>query len=393
MKGHIRERSRGRWAIILDARDPMTGRRKRRWHSFAGTKRQAQIECARLIAEQQNGTNVEPNKITVAEFLNRWLDHMQTQVSPSSHSTYSTMLRCYAFPPLGALRLNKLGSADIANAYTTVMQGGLRRRLIPKSVHLLHRILSQALKQAIKWNLLKSNPAATVAPPRVERRQMTTPDPDATLALIEAARSTELFPVILLAAMTGMRRGEIAALRWRSIDLDGGQLAVIASTEQVRRSAREKPPKSGRARTLALPAVLIEELRRYRLHQAERLLKLGVRQTEVTHVCLRADGTAWLPSLMSAAFLRLLKANGLSRMRLHDLRHAHATHLLRANIHPKVVQERLARSRQHRDDTRPVQPRCARVAERSSGGGGYHDAGRDQAANGSKAVASDDFRF
>jgi integrase len=206
----------------------------------------------------------------------------------------------------------------------------------------VHRVLSQALKQAIRWQLLTSNPSAAVTPPRIERREMKTLDADAAAALIEIARGGTLFVPILLAVMTGMRRGEIAALRWRSIDLDGGQLAVVASTEQVRRDSREKPPKSGRSRrAIALPALMVDELRRHRLAQAQELLQLGVRPTDDTHVCLQTDGASWRPSMMTAAFARLLRASGLPRVRLHDLRHTHASHLLAANVHPKIVQERL----------------------------------------------------
>ena len=93
MKGHIRERSPGHWAVILDVRDPATGKRRRKWHSFAGTKRQAQIECARLISEMQRGTYIEPGKITVAQFLERWLEHVKSRVSPRTHERYAEIVR------------------------------------------------------------------------------------------------------------------------------------------------------------------------------------------------------------------------------------------------------------------------------------------------------------
>jgi hypothetical protein len=88
MRGHIRERSPGHWAIILEQRDAATGERKRKWHSFAGTKREAQVECARLISQMKGGTYLEPSKTTLAKFLDRWLDHIRTQVSPRSHERY-----------------------------------------------------------------------------------------------------------------------------------------------------------------------------------------------------------------------------------------------------------------------------------------------------------------
>jgi integrase-like protein/Arm domain-containing DNA-binding protein len=108
MRGHIRERSPGHWAIVIDVRDPQTGKRKRRWHSFEGTKRQAQVECARLLTEMKNGTSVDPSRMTVAAFLERWIEHMEGQVSPRSHERYAEIARKNIVPLLGGLGLTKL---------------------------------------------------------------------------------------------------------------------------------------------------------------------------------------------------------------------------------------------------------------------------------------------
>src|SRR5260370_22849529 len=118
------------------------------------------------------------------------------------------------------------------------------------------------MKQAVKWQVVARNPCNTVPPPRVERRQMRVLATDGTAAIIEAARPRALFVPILLGALCGLRRGELAALRWRNIDLDGGQISVVASLEETRSGVRLKPPKSGRARTAALPSLAIEALRR-----------------------------------------------------------------------------------------------------------------------------------
>src|SRR5271169_2197707 len=117
MKGHIRERSPGHWAIVLDVRDASTGRRKRRWHSFAGTKREAQTECARLISELSGGTYLEPNKTTVAQFLDRWLNDIKFKVAPRTHERYAEIVRKNLVPALGAVLLTKLQPMQISNAY------------------------------------------------------------------------------------------------------------------------------------------------------------------------------------------------------------------------------------------------------------------------------------
>jgi integrase len=348
MKGHIRERSPGRWAIVIDARDPVTGKRLRKWHTFKGNKREAQTECARLIGEHKAGkVNLAPNKTTAAEFLAHWLDHMQAQLTPRSHERYSELVIKNIVPLIGSTALAKLQPVMISQAYAKALKNGRRDGkggLSPKTVLYMHRVLRQALAQAVLWELLGRNPADAVEPPKTERRQMTALDTDATATLVEAARDTSLFIPVLLAVMCGIRRGEIAALRWRSVDLERGTLAVVASAEQTKETVREKPPKNGKGRSVALPSLVVDELCRYRIKQAEHLLRLGVRLTDDHHVVMREDGLPLQPRSLTHAFQIFLKTHKLQRVRLHDLRHTHATQMLKSGVHPKVAQERLGHS-------------------------------------------------
>src|SRR6516165_9284189 len=338
MKGHIRERSPGHWAIVIDVRDSQTGERKRRWHSFAGTKRQAQLECARLLTETKNGTSVDPTRMTVTAFLERWIEHMSGQVSPRSHERYAEIARKNLAPLLGGLALTKLQPAHISTAYAKALASGHRQGrggLSPRTVTHMHRVLREALQQALRWQLLARNPADAVKPPKVERKQMNVLDTDQTARLLEAARPYRIFVPILLGVLCGLRRGEIAALRWKSIDLEAGQVRVVASIEQTKAGCREKETKSGRDRVVALPAMLAVELRRHRAEQAQELLQLGIGLSDDSCVVAQADGSPLQPNSLTHAFADFLEAHGLQRVRLHDLRHSHATHLLAAGIHPK----------------------------------------------------------
>ena len=179
MKGHLRKRSPGHWAIVIDMRDGQTGKRKRRWHSFAGTKRQAQDECARLLTEMKNGTSVDPTRMTVAAFLERWIEHMQGQVSPRSHERYAELCRKNIAPLLGGLSLTKLQPAHISAAYAKALASGRRDGsggLSARTVTHMHRVLREALQQAVRWQLLGRNPADAVKPPKIERKQLNTYD-------------------------------------------------------------------------------------------------------------------------------------------------------------------------------------------------------------------------
>ena len=348
MKGHIRERSPGHWSIVLDIPDPRDGKRRRKWHAFAGTKRQAQVECARLISIIQGGTYLEPSKTTLAQFFDRWLDHMKSQISPKSHSRYSELARKNLSPLLGSVVLTKLRPAAISAAYSKALTEGRRDGtggLSPQTVTHMHRVLKQALGQAVKWELLNRNPADAVDPPRTDRGLMQTYDLDQTAELIEAMRPTRMLVPALLAVLCGMRRGEVAALRWKNLDLSTGQLAVLESAEQVGSKVRYKTPKNGKGRMLALSASLVDELRAHRLRQAEELLRVGVRLSDDTFVVAQADGTPLQPDTLTQDWFRKLAGTSLPRIRFHDLRHAHATHMLASGVHPKVASERLGHSK------------------------------------------------
>ena len=347
MKGHIRERSPGKWAIVLDIRDPATGKRKRKWHSFTGTKREAQIECARFVSAMAGGTYQEPAKTTVAQYLERWVAHMSSQVAPRTHERYAELALKNIMPLLGAVPLTRLRPEQISAAYTKALASGRRDGtggLSARTVHHMHRILRQALEEAVRWRLLTSNPADLIKPPKVERSSMRTYDLTETAALIDAARGTRMLVPTLLAVLCGLRRGEILALRWRHLDWDTGQLAVIQSLEQTGAGLRYKETKSGRARTVALSGRVLDELRAHRTQQAQELFRLGTRLSPETLIAARADGKPIQPRSLTHEWQKLVKRCGLRAIRFHDLRHAHATHLLASGVHPKIASERLGHS-------------------------------------------------
>jgi integrase len=346
MKGHIRERSPGHWAIVIDMRDPATGRRRRKWHSFAGTKRQAQIESARLISALQGGTYLEPAKVTVAAHMERWLLHVRPQVSPKTFERYCGVVRGNIVPALGGILLTKLQPAQISETYAKALSNGRRDGnggLSPASVLYMHRLLKEALAVAVtEWRLLSWNPADSIKAPKVKRKNMRSLDTAETATLLEAVREYRLLIPVLLAVTCGLRRGEICALRWRNVGLSGtAQLAIVGSTEQTKAGIREKETKSGRARTVALTTLAIEELRRHKAQQAKELLRLGIRQSDEMYVVAQVDGRPLKPDSLTHEFARFIAGTALPKVRFHDLRHSHATHMLASGVHPKIAQERL----------------------------------------------------
>ncbi|MER8641426.1 tyrosine-type recombinase/integrase [Mesorhizobium sp. M1252] len=341
-------------------RDPKTGKKKRKWHSFSGGKREAQNECSRLICEITKGQYVEPTKQTVAQFLEEWLLFIKPSVAPKTHERYTEICRKGLTPLIGDVVLSKLKTDRIDAAFTTALtaprvdhrkkKDGAPSKplapLSPRTVHHYRRVLVKALGQAVTWERLTRNPATATTPPKVERKKMLAYDVVQTASMLDALRPTRMFIPILLAVTCGLRRGEILALRWRHLDLgdNSRQMSIQESAEQTNDGVRYKEPKSGRARTVALSASTVAELKAHRARQAEEQLRLGIRPDADSFVVAQVDGQPLQPRSLTHEWVRVLGKTSLPRIRFHDLRHSHASQLLSAGVHPKIASERLGHS-------------------------------------------------
>ncbi|WP_144223640.1 tyrosine-type recombinase/integrase [Mesorhizobium amorphae] len=349
MKGHVRERSPGKWAIVIDLYDEQ-GNRRRKWHTFHTTsKRKAEEECARLITQMTSGNYVEPTKQTAAEFFDEWLDFIKPSVAPKTHERYAEILQKGVAPLLGDVVLAKLKTDKIDAAFSKALTSGRRDGaggLSPRTVHHMRRVLIKALNQAVTWERLTKNPALATTPPKIERKKMLAYDAEQTAILIGAMRPTRMFIPMLLAVMCGMRRGEILALRWRNVELGDNlrQIAIVESAEQTKEGVRYKEPKSGRARTVSLSKTVVAELKAHRARQAEEQLRLGLRPDGDSFVVAQVDGNPIQPRSLTHEWIRLVGKTELPRIRFHDLRHTHASQMLAAGVHPKIASERLGHS-------------------------------------------------
>jgi integrase len=349
MKGHVTERSPGKWAIVIDLYDE-DGTRRRKWHTFHTTsKRKAEEECARLITLIKFGNYVEPTKQTVAEFLDEWLEFIKPTVAPKTHERYAEILQKGMAPLLTGVTLAKLKTDKIDAAFSKAPTEGRRDGkggLSPRTVHHMRRVLIKVLNQAVTWDRLTKNPALATTSPKVERKKMLAYDAGQTAVLIEAMRPTRIFIPTLLAVMCGLRRGEILALRWRNVELGDNlrQISIAESAEQTKGGVRYKEPKSGRARTVSLSTTVLAELKTHRAKQAEEQLRLGLRPDGESFVVAQVDGSPIQPRSLTHEWVRLIGKTTLPRIRFHDLRHTHASQMLAAGVHPKVASERLGHS-------------------------------------------------
>jgi integrase len=311
-----------------------------------GARKDAERELTRLLRTADTGEHVDPSRMTVGQWLDLWLDTIRAEVSPKTHESYAEIVSCYLAPAFGSARLDKLAPSQIQKAYNSwTRQDG--KPLSPRTRRYIHVILKSALARAVGQQSLARNPADIFSKrlPKIERKELTTLTVEQSAHLLESIKHAHIYWPVLLALTTGMRRGEILALRWKNVELDRGALRVMESLEQTKGGLRFKAPKTDRTRAITLPSFVIDELRRLKREQAEALLRIGIRQSGATLVCCREDGEPKQPGSVTGEFARLTrKIKDLPRIRFHDLRHSHATQLLADGVHPKIAQERLGHS-------------------------------------------------
>ena len=350
--GHIRQRTPGSWELRYSlGRDPATGKRRVATATVRGDRRAAEKDLRRLLRALDTGEHVDPSRMTVREWLAAWLGAIREEVSPKTHERYSEIVMNFLAPELGNLPIIKLAPVHISAAYTQWATEGRRDGkpggLSPRTRRHIHRILKSALARAVEQQLIPRNPADAFKKrlPKVERKEMVTLTAEQAARLLESIKHSRVYWPVLIALSTGMRRGEILALRWRNIDLERGIVRVVESLEQTKAGLRFKAPKTEKARAITLPSFAVEALRRLKRQQAEELLALGVRQSAEMLACGRHDGEPMPPRSLTHEFAKIAgRAKDVPRVRFHDLRHSHATQLLSAGVHPKVAQERLGHS-------------------------------------------------
>lgn len=345
MTGHIRERGNGTWELKFDlGTDHLTGKRVTRYRSFKGTKRDAKIELAKLVASAAENSYVDDSKITLGQFLDRWETWAATQVSAKTLERYKELCAHHVRPHLGAGRIQKLKTVNLAELYGKLQAAKpAGAGLAPRTVGHVHRLLHRVLGHAVKWGILASNPATAAEPPRVERTEIDILSPEQIGVTLHALRGRPVYPVAVIGLATGMRRGEIAALRWGDIDLDGGKIRVDRSLEQTNDGLVFKAPKTkaGR-RVISIPPSIVAELRAHWRAQQQQRLALGLGKAGDDDLVLaRPDASPWPPDSLTTAWAKTVAALNLPRVTLHALRHTHASQLIAAGLDVVTVSRRL----------------------------------------------------
>jgi integrase len=318
--------------------------------TIRGSKKDAERELRTILTRIEGGILVKPTKLTLGEYLEQWLrDYVIINTAPTTADGYSDIVLAHLIPELGRISLNALQPSHIQAYYTRMLESGRRDGkggLSAQTVKHHHRVLHEALKYAVKHDILIRNIAEAVDPPRPDTKEMVTLQPEFIGIFLDAAQNIPYYFLFYTALYTGLRRSELLGLRWRDIDLDLATLSVVQTLHYVPRIGYVfREPKTKRSRRLVdLPPSLALQLRNHRANQDLERKLLGRTLMPNDLVFCNSDGTPLPPNSVTKGFSKLMKSLGMPGIRLHDLRHTHATIMLSQGVHPKIVSERLGHS-------------------------------------------------
>jgi integrase len=343
MKGSIKKRGENSWRLKFDLPRENGERRTQYVTVQANGKKEAREKLAALIASVGSGSYVEPSRATVADFVAGRIDQWAASgaLSPRSAGRYGEILRNQIAPHLGTKPLQRLRSTDIEAWHTALQAAGLKPRTIGQS----HRVLSKALDDAVRHEVLVKNVAATQPTPKVDDTEVTIVQD--IPGFIEKLKGSRVYVLAMVSLFTGMRMGEILALRWSCIDLDRGVIAVRGSIENTAAGTRFKAPKTkaGR-RDITLPDILIGVLREHRREQLELRMRLGIGRLPDDALLLSdIDGNPWQQRQTSTLWQRFAAKVGMGDITFHALRHTHASQLIHASVDIVTISKRLGHAK------------------------------------------------
>ncbi len=333
MKGNLERRGKTSWRFRFEvSANPRVTKR--------GTRKQAEEAAAKIVANYSSGQYVDPSALTIADFTAKWLSSWA--VMNHSNKTYERnegLLRLHVLPVIGNIAIQRLTALNLQSLYAG-MSGAPRTKLHA------HRLLHRMLGHAVQWNIVAQNVAERVDAPSVEDAEVQILTEAEIQRMLETLRDRTLYPIVFTALGTGLRRGELLALRWKDLNLDAATLRVEQSLEQTKRAGlRFKPPKTkyGR-RSIALPASVVAELRAHWKATLERRLLLGQGKADDDALVFATwDGNTRSPNALTKEWRRAVHAAKL-KASFHSLRHTHASKLIAAGIDVLSISRRLGHS-------------------------------------------------
>ncbi len=336
-EGSITKRKDGRWMARYTVH---TAKGRKRRTVYGRTRKEAADKLAKVLSDHTEGIVYDDENITLDEYLDRWLKgSVYGSVRQSTYDRDASLVNNHLKPALSRVKLKKRSPAHVQGFYRDRLASGLSA----STVHKMHAILHKALARAVRWHMVPRNVADAVEPPKPVPKEMRPLSPAEVRQFLDAAHGERFEALYVLAITTGMRQGELLALKWQDVDLDNATLSVRRTLTRVGGRIVIGEPKTKKSRrSVRLTRQAVEVLGSHVERQLREIEILGDRYRDQGLVFTTDTGAPINPSnLRQRSFAPLLKRAGLPHMRFHDLRHTCATLLLARGVHPKFVQELL----------------------------------------------------
>lgn len=333
MRGYIKQRAKGSYSIsIYLGIDTITKKKKYKWYTIHGTKKDAEKYLNEKINEINTGIFVDSKDMTVEDYLNYWYEQSCIlSLKPGTYESYKRNLDKHIIPIIGNIKLKDLKPLHIQSLYTNRLQSSLSKT----SVKYIHRILHSAFTQAVKCQLMSINIINNVESPKPDKYISNVLDSNQISLLINAVSKANIYLPVMIAISTGMRRGEVLGLTWKNVDLENCIIRVTQTIQPTKNGLQLSTPKTDNSsRIISVPNTLTEILKEYRKNVNDIN----------DFVCLNEFGELISPDYLNHKFKELLDENDLPHIRFHDLRHSHASLLLSQGVQPKLISERLGHS-------------------------------------------------
>lgn len=333
-------------ARLTTGYDPGTGKQIQR--SFSGkTQKEVREKLQSASVELNNGTYLEPTRLTVSQWMNIWKDTYLNNVKPRTRIAYESDIRIHIIPALGAVKLEALNTHTIQKFYNSLTKGvDGKSGLSAKTIKNIHGVLHHALKQAVSNGLLRANPADACTLPRIEKKELkplNEKEISEFLKAIQGHRFEDIFKVTLF---TGLREGEVLGLTWDCVDFTNGTLKINKQLQLHQEKGMNAytlaSPKNGKGRIVAAAPTVMECLRQHKIGQSICKLSLGSEWKNRDDLVFTDEfGSHLTKATVYRGFKAVAKSIGRPDARFHDLRHSYAVAAIRSGDDIKTVQSNL----------------------------------------------------
>ena len=361
MAGSIEKRGKNSYRLTVSEGFDLNGKPMIHRKTVHGTKKDAEVELAKFVTEVQNGLVIDGKSLKFSEFTEIWKrDYGSKELAPSTYKRYCRMLETRLLPYFGHFYINKIKPTDIMKFYDLLEKdtqlvrkkgnngSKTKKPLSGKTILEHHRLLRAMLHKAVYWQLIVTNPAERVQPPKARKPKRKSYDDEQTKILLEnlellSSEDIKYKVAIILTVFTGVRLGELMGLEWQDVDFKNGIISINRSSQYLAdMGVFTKVPKTESSiREIAIPEFIISLLEEYKLWYEEQKSIYGELWTDSDRLFVQADGKPMHPSTISKWFVKYVGQIGLPVINFHGLRHTNASLLVAQNIDIAVISARL----------------------------------------------------